>query len=253
MVVYPVCTTREEKLAMIEVLKNRLLAKHKHAIMAIGVYGSIGQGTDGHYSDIEMHVITQNSIRLDSYEFIYDKFKIEISTATLDEAYIKAKQVDDMWPIKAGVFIHVLSLYDPHHIFEELKLLPLQVPEVELREVMKQFMIWESYETMGKIRNNWENGNVGYLAIGAKDLSWQTAKLIGLANKQYFRTRAKTFQDSLAMKDKPAGYEELVMCVLEGNEADKEKVYVLCERLWSGLNEWFERLGIKYKSDELPF
>ena len=46
-------------------------------------------------------------------------------------------------------------------------------------------MIWEPYETMGKIRNNVQSGNLNYLPLGAKDLTWQTAKLIGLANRTF--------------------------------------------------------------------
>lgn len=250
---YPMSTTREEKFILIEDLKNRLLNRYKDNILAIGVYGSIGQEIDGPYSDIEMHVITENDTKIDGHEFIFGKFKMEIDTDTKDEIFNEARKVDDMWPIKAGSFIHILPIYDPNSLFEELKTLPLSVSKEDIESVMREFMIWEPYETMGKVRNNWLNGNHDYLTIAARDLIWQTAKLIGLANKQYYSTRAKMFQESLLMSSKPSGYEELVQCVLKGNLTDKQKVYALCENLWSGLNEWFEELGIEYRANELPF
>jgi kanamycin nucleotidyltransferase len=77
-------------------------------------------------------------------------------------------------------------------------------------------------------------------------------ELIGLANIKYYSTRAKTFEESLKMELKPEGYEELVICILEGNLSEKEKLYILCENLWTGLNQWFEDLGIDYKVNELP-
>jgi kanamycin nucleotidyltransferase len=43
---YPAATTREEKLEMTNEIKNRLLVHYKESILAVGVYGSIGQGTD---------------------------------------------------------------------------------------------------------------------------------------------------------------------------------------------------------------
>jgi kanamycin nucleotidyltransferase len=158
-------------------IKNKLLVHYKESILAVGVYGSIGQGTDGPFSDIEMHVITDNHTELKGHEFVYDRFKIEISTRTKDEIFKKAMKVDDMWPIKTGSLIHVLPLYDPYKIFEDIKSLPQKVSDNEFKEVIKEFMIWEPYETMGKIRNNWENGNHSYLSMGARDLIWQTANL----------------------------------------------------------------------------
>lgn len=60
MLEYPAPTTRKEKLEMANQIKNKLLNRFKESILAIGVYGSIGHGTDGPYSDIEMHVVTDN-------------------------------------------------------------------------------------------------------------------------------------------------------------------------------------------------
>lgn len=252
MLEYPIPTTREEKLEIANEIKNRLLARFKKSILAIGIYGSIGQGTEGPYSDIEIHVITDNQTVMENHEFIYDKFKIEISAKTKDEIYKKARTVDNMWPIQAGVFIHTLPLYDPSQLFEQIKLLPLEITEKEVKDIMREFMVWEPYETMAKIRNNWQNGNHTYLSIGARDLAWQTAKLIGLANKKYYSTRARIFEESLRMEIRPEGYEELVSCVMEGNPTDREEIYTLCEDVWTSLNKWFEELDINYKVNELP-
>ncbi|MGE6256709.1 kanamycin nucleotidyltransferase C-terminal domain-containing protein [Heyndrickxia sporothermodurans] len=103
------------------------------------------------------------------------------------------------------------------------------------------------------MRNNYRSSNLDYLSLGATDLLWQTAKLIGLAKKQFYTTRAKTFEESLQMELKPNGYKELVQQVMAGTLADKKQLYQMCENLWTGLNEWFDELGIHYKVKELPF
>ncbi|MGE8204528.1 kanamycin nucleotidyltransferase C-terminal domain-containing protein [Heyndrickxia sp. NPDC080065] len=253
MLAYPVATTREEKYKMIEEIKDRLLAKYGEKILAIGVYGSIGQENEGPYSDIEMHVIVEDGLELNGYEFIYDKFKIEIGIEQKSELFKEAAEVDDSWAIKAGAFVHIIPFYDPTNLFLELKKQPFQASDSVFREIMREFMIWEPYETVGKIRNNYRNNNFDYITLGAKDLAWQTAKLIGLANKQFFTTRARTFEESLRMESRPKGYEELVHQMMAGTLTDKQHIYQLCENLWTGLNEWFEELGIDYKIKELPF
>lgn len=252
MLSFPAATNRKEKLAIIEEIKERLLSVHPNNIIAIGVYGSLGSKSDMPYSDIELHVITTDEILLESQEFIYDKFKIEVSTKQKSEFFRQARVVDDSWAIKAGVFINIMPIYDPQNIFEDIKKLPLHVSNSAIRETMREFMIWEPYETIAKIRNNFMIKNYNYIPMGAKDLTWQTAKLIGLANRKYYSTRARTLEESIEMGDKPKGYPELAKLVMSGELNDTEYIYQLCENLWIGLNEWYEKLGIDYRVQELP-
>jgi kanamycin nucleotidyltransferase len=118
---------------------------------------------------------------------------------------------------------------------------------------MREFVIWEPYETIAKLRTTYNEGNLNYIPLGAKDLSWQTATLIGIANKQYYGTRAKTFEESLLARSKPDGYEELVQHVMNGSLSDRDHIYKLCEELGVGLNDWLKELGIQYVEAELSF
>ncbi|WP_436756531.1 nucleotidyltransferase domain-containing protein, partial [Streptomyces sp. URMC 124] len=65
-------------MSMVTQIKDRLLQLHDDAILAIGLYGSLAQGIDGPYSDIELCVITKDGVSLHGHEFIYPPFKIEI-------------------------------------------------------------------------------------------------------------------------------------------------------------------------------
>lgn len=253
MLLFPVATTREEKLVIIDIIKQKLLRAHSDRILAIGVYGSIGQGTEGSFSDIEMHIVTKDGVELQNHEFIYDKFKIELNMVEKSKLFENARMVDDGWAIKAGFYVNIMKIYDPDNVFDDLKELPLRITDEEVKETMREFMIWEPYETVGKIRNNFRSSNLNYIPIGAYDLLWQSAKLIGLANKQYYTTRARTIEESLVIANKPSGYAELALCVMKGKLDDKRLVYQLCENLWTGLNDWYEELGISYKLEELPF
>lgn len=253
MLPYPAATMREDKMGFINRIKDRLLERHGADILAIGLYGSVAQGIDGPYSDIELRVITKDGVSLPTHEFIYHPFKIEIGMKQKHEAWQSASAVDDSWAIKAGAYVHLQAIYDPEHLLDELRKLPMQASDDAIRDVMKEFMIWESYETMGKIRNSKQAGNHGYLPLGAKDLAWQSAKLIGLANKTFYNTRARTFEESLRMPSRPDGYEQLVELVMSGHLHDTELVYERCENLWTGLNRWYDEMGIKYRVEELPF
>ncbi len=253
MLAYPAPTTRDEKFEMIEHVKNRMLQLHGDKIVAIGVYGSIGFEKEGAYSDIEMHIVSEDGYEIEGHEFIYGKFKMELDTSQRSELLERASEVSDNWPVKAGSFVHIKPVYDPSGFFEEVKRLPMEVSKNAIRDVMREFMIWEPYETMGKMRNNYESENLDYIPVGARDFAWQTAKLIGLANRQYYTTRARTFEESLRMESKPKGYDALALKVMSGDMGDRAELYELCEDLWTGLNVWFEELGIEYRVEEMPF
>ncbi|MBT2570771.1 hypothetical protein [Planococcus sp. ISL-110] len=75
-------------------------------------------GKDEPYSDIELHVITKEPIYLENPEFIYGKFKIEISLNEKGAFVKKAKEIGDSWAIKAGSFIHIQTVYNPFNFFE---------------------------------------------------------------------------------------------------------------------------------------
>jgi kanamycin nucleotidyltransferase len=159
--------------------------------------------------------------------------------------------VDDGWAIKVGSFIHITSLYDPKGIFNKTKEIALSVPEEAFREVIAEFMIWEPYETMGKIRNIQVSNNLSYLPRAVFDFTWQIAKLIGLLNKQYYTSRAVTLEESIEKPIKPKGYVELAKKVISGELSEKKELYLLCENLWLGLNNLLKDLGIEYRSNVL--
>ncbi|WP_224771463.1 hypothetical protein [Metabacillus idriensis] len=134
MLSFPAKTTREQKMNMIELIKEKLLNTYEQKIVAIGAYGSVGLETDRPYSDIELHIVTDNGFRLQNYEFVYKDFKIELSMNERNELFKKARMVNESWPITAGVYINILPIYDPNDLFEELKKLHFKAVMKHLRK-----------------------------------------------------------------------------------------------------------------------
>lgn len=149
MLAYPSATSRQEKLDFAKEVATRLQEKFGDTILAIGIYGSLAQGTDGPYSDIEMHVVTKDGFKLAPYEFIFGKYKIELTTVEKGEFITKARELDDSWAIKAGAYITIKPVYDPQEIFNMVKELPLQISQDAIRDIMREFMIWEPMRRWG--------------------------------------------------------------------------------------------------------
>lgn len=250
---YPSSSTREEKLKHAHMIKELMLNRYDTAVIAIGLYGSLGAGTELPYSDIEMHVIVDDTVSPRDFEFIWNDYKLEINIRSEQELLQAAKIVDMKWPITTGSLIRVLPLYDPKKYFERVKqqaILTMQQLE-PFKQLATTYMIHDLYETMGKIRGNMEAGERGYIPLGAIDLVWETSMVIGLMNRQYFTTRARTIEEAMNLPSLPNGYQALAAKVIQGSLEDVEQVYGWCEDLWSGLNEWCEQLGIAYKTEHV--
>ncbi|WP_195575679.1 kanamycin nucleotidyltransferase C-terminal domain-containing protein [Paenibacillus sp. 1001270B_150601_E10] len=251
---YPNQTTREEKLKHAHTVKELMLNRYDTAVIAIGIYGSLGAGTDLPYSDIEMHVIVDDTVEPKDFEFVWHHYKMEINLRSEQELLQDAKLVDEMWPITNGSLIRVMPLYDPRKYFERVKqqaILTMQQTE-PFKNMVKQFMVHDLYETFGKIRGNMEVGNRSFIPLGAVDLVWEISVVIGLMNRQSFTTRARAIEEALNMPSLPAGYSDLAAQVLNGTLHDIDKIYASCERLWSGLNAWCEANGIHYRTEHVP-
>ncbi|MGN7456353.1 kanamycin nucleotidyltransferase C-terminal domain-containing protein [Paenibacillus pasadenensis] len=250
MLPYPAATTREQKLAYAHRVKDRLLAEHPGRILAIGLYGSVARGTDQPCSDLELHVVAPDGAEpLPGDEFVELPFKLELSCRTRAGYLARAARVDDGWPIWAGSFTHVMPLHDPKGLFALGAQAALDGSEEAFRGVMREFMVWEPYETMGKIRNLRASGENGHLPRAAMDLTWQAAKLIGLANRRPFTTRVRTLREAAALPSQPDGFAELAALSESGRLQHADELHAACERLWSGLNRWFEELGLEYRRD----
>lgn len=230
MLPFPSETSRKEKMDFITKVKNILLEKYGKDIEAIGIYGSIAQSKDGPFSDIELHVISRDGVDIPNRELIFHPFKLEISTKRKSEWLHQAGVVDDGWALSTGSFIHITALYDPNGVFIKAKEMALSVPEEEFSKVIAEFMVWEPYETMGKIRNSKTLNNLSYISRAAFDFTWQNAKLIGLLNRQYYTSRSVTLEESLNQAIKPEGYVELATKVISGDLTNKEELCLLIYR-----------------------
>ncbi|WP_404293862.1 KNTase domain-containing protein [Cytobacillus kochii] len=253
MFLLPQPTSRIEKDRFIDIVKERLLKVYDEKIMAIGVYGSFALDEDGPYSDINFQVIVFDGQRIDDFQFIYPPFKVTIETLQKQQYITSAKEINSDWSLNVARFIHTMPIYDPIMFFSKMKSLPLQISSYEIKDVMKKCMIEELYVKMAKIRNLRLIQDETSLLLNAVEFCEQSAKLIGLANRYYFRSKTRMLEESLGIATKPHGYEQLVKLILQRDWDISENIYEACEHLWTGINQWFNELGINYRSHSFPF
>jgi kanamycin nucleotidyltransferase len=105
--------THPQRLQLAQEIAAQIHQHYGRHVLALGLYGSLGRGTDGPYSDIEMHCVLQGVTIDIAHEWSAGPWKAEVDV--YDEATILATAalVESNWPLTHGAFVHVWPLYDP--------------------------------------------------------------------------------------------------------------------------------------------
>ena len=210
----------------------------------MGVYGSIARDSDGPYSDIEMHCVISGSGIDDSIEWSAGGWKAEVDILSPDVILEQASQVDCDWPITHGAYVRVWPIYDPSLLFPRLRETVYSQPESRFTKVIKDVIIGEIYELVGKIRNAQTSQVWAGLPYMTVAMVMHSACLVGLAHRQLYTSLSGIFSESLALSNLPEGYPALCELAASGRLEDPAHNIRLIDTCWDGIEAWAASQGI---------
>ena len=234
----PQPTDRAKRMALVREIADRVLTLYNERILAIGVYGSMARGTDGPYSDIEMLCVLRSTGEEYSYEWAHGSWKAEVDFYSQDILLQKAAEVDVDWPLTHGAYCDVLALYDPEGFFAKLRDTVLSQPQERFIAAIREVIMGELYELIGKLRNAQHSGHTAYLPELALNMAKYGAFLVGLANRRYYSNSTRVLEDSLNLPGRPSGYDTLCRMAMKGELSDPGQVAETCEAFWFGVEQW---------------
>jgi kanamycin nucleotidyltransferase len=246
--------TRQERLATIDRLVESILNKHGDRVLAIGLYGSMAREADQPYSDIEMLCVLNTYGDDHSYEWVYGPGKAEINFMSRAVALKHAAELDERWPLTHGAFASLKPLYGDGELLRALKRMVFAHSNEEFNALIREIIVGDVCEYVGKLRNARHMGKTANLARLACQIVESGAYLIGLMNRSLYTTNSTLLEESLSLPNRPAGYDDLCRRVMRGELADSEAVSAEIEKLWIGIVEWAEKnqVGIEERCRD-PF
>jgi len=245
----PLKMEHEERLKIAEGIGEQLQAHFGERIIAIGIYGSLANGTDGPFSDIEMHCVLENIEPKTPLRWSNGTWKAKVDLDTVSSIMGKAAEVSWNWPVTHSAFTEVKPLVDPTNLFIHLRRTALTQPELKFRHAIRDLILGDIYELAGKIRNAYTGGNQAMLPYYAVQQAHRGACLIGLGNRFLYPTPAKLFSNSLELEAQPAGYDMLCRLVISGQMSDVDLTFSVCEQYWLGVQIWAKDRGIRLTED----
>jgi kanamycin nucleotidyltransferase len=247
----PRARTREERLETAGRIFERVMQLHGDDVLAAGLYGSMARGDDGPFSDMEMMVVLKRAGVDESAEWTAGDWKAEVNFRSRRVVLESASELEGEWAMVQGEYVNVLPLYDHTRFFSKLHKRVFAHSDDDMRDVMREVIIGDMYELVGKWRNQHATGVFDYLPAIAFKLAQFGAWVIGLANRRLYTTSGVMFAESLALPDRPQGYDALCEAVMRGELSDASQVIALCEACWAGVVAWAESKRIELVTDPL--
>ncbi|MEM7029777.1 MAG: kanamycin nucleotidyltransferase C-terminal domain-containing protein [Chloroflexota bacterium] len=239
----PQSQSREDRLRIVEQLKQDLLDEYNDQLIAIGLSGSIAQKRDRPYSDIDMFAVVEQ-LDTDRIEIVchLDGSKVDGNIYSDASVRKKAVQVDERWSLRGG-FLHIHPVYGDTAYFEMLKELRLSVPQAKI-EAQIAAIIWGHYEAIGKFRNAKESGQTHDLARACCTFAEYNALMLGLAHHTVYTTGQTMLEESMQLAHRPDGHDDLCRLVMSGTLSNASRILTTVERAWAGIEAWVKELGL---------
>ena len=236
---------RSERVAIAHQIGDQIQNHYAKRVKAIGIYGSIARGLDGPYSDIELFCVLQGENIETAYEWATGPWKCSVNVYSEDVMIRDAAVIDETWPFVQSGYVFIKPLYDPDGVFPRVREIALDPRPNEFREAIRNIVVGELYEAIGKIRNAHESGRRSSLPMLAVELARFGACLIGLANHHLYVSYSTLFEESLKIAGRPDGYDDFCKLVIAGELGNSDEVLNLANLLWEGIETWAAQNGIQ--------
>ncbi len=243
--------THEDRLALARELVQRILRKYGDAVLGIALYGSVARRADTAYSDIELRVITDDSVVEHDVEYVHTSgAKIEINYEQAKSYLRRAASVDTEWPIWAAIYRQYLVLFEREDFFAQAQRAIENLKDEDFRAAQAQLISEDLYELVQKIRGAWEQKKEENLRWWAGRFLWFSVLWLGLANRKYFTTGGTVWDEVRHFAMLPKNLEHQLTVLAGFKPSSVSEVYRAVEDLWSEIQKLAESQGVIWKSDE---
>ena len=236
---------RSRRLELARRIGDQIRDHYRDDVLAIGVYGSLARGTDGPYSDIEIHCVVRGQGVDVCHEWSAGPWKAEVDVYSEDVMLEWASDLDVDWAVTHGACVHVWTLYDPTGFFPHLRDAALLHPDHAFEEAIRDVIVGEIYERIGKVRNARAEKNDACMPYLTVELARCGVCLIGLDRRHLYTTSTCMFEESFELSGRPEGYDTLCRMVMAGDLADPARTADAADAFWSGVERWARERGIQ--------
>lgn len=167
------------------------------ALIAAACYGSVAHGAARLHSDVELVVITDESVPYADEYFFRGGILVECTTLPAARMLAAASRVPPDWGITADQYRHHLVLYDPGGFFPRLHAAAHDLDPAAF-EASLQRSWWTAYELRGKTLNALASGDVPAALSAGWSFAYWAAMRIALQKRVPYESGRTLWREAAA-------------------------------------------------------
>jgi len=164
--------------------------------------------------------------------------KYEVELLGADVARRKAAELDEAWPVTHAKYANPRALRGEPAWFAELKQLVFDHSQAQFHEMIREIIVAELYEGLGKVRNSMLTARYDELPRVAMRIATMAQLLVGLAHRHIFTASGLAALESMQLAPRPSGHDELCAMVMRGELADPKRTSDVVESYWKSVVAW---------------
>lgn len=208
--------------------KKRELGEH---LVAAACYGSVAHHASMEYSDIELIVLTDDTVEPREDIFFDSGIMVECDILPASRMLKATQRVTIRWGIEADQYLHHLVLWDPNQFFPRLWATARELPAEDFERALKASW-WTEYEIRTKALNAQLLADRIRLCSHGWDFAKAAAMHIALHKRKPYESGRTLWQDVTA---RGYGMKELVDALTTGNI---QQIPSAIDEVWKQTKIW---------------
>jgi predicted nucleotidyltransferase len=244
----------DERLRLAADLTERLLDRHKAAIVAVGVHGSVARGDDGEESDLDLAVVTSGpEVELPDRYLRHRGTVVDLGAIAADLYLEEAGHIGPAWPLAADQYVNHLAVHDPGGFFHKLQhvhqaAVEESPPEVFLAAAgfdLVQLLSWEATARAAELA-----GDLPTTQVAVKEAAVLAALVVGLHTRTAYRNLTHALHATAVTQAAGSGFAEAYRRLLDPTVEPAVQVLAL-GRARDALLALAGREGIPFEAADL--
>jgi kanamycin nucleotidyltransferase len=226
------------RVAIARTLVERLHSELGEHLLAAAVYGSVAHGAAGRHSDVEIVLVTDETVPYRDVQQFEDGILVEYTLISAERKLTAARRVEPKWGVQADQYRHHLVLWDPDGFFPRCHEAARTLPDEAFEEALAESW-WLAYELRGKLLSALLAGDLARIHFGGWEFAQVTALRIALRERVPYESGRTLWRDAAA---RGHGIDVLVEALTAGG--DHKRIEWAVEAVWAETGTWGAPTGL---------
>jgi hypothetical protein len=181
-------------------------------MVAGAVYGSVGHRAASEHSDVEVMIVTDDSVEEDDEYFFDEGVMVQCSVVQAERLVASAHRAGWNWGIKADAYRHQIAIWDPGSFLERLRKSAATIPDADFERALEETW-WIVFELRRKLRTAVATENVPRAVYLGMRFAYGAAMRIALRERKPYESGRTLWSDAAS---RGYGMEKLIEALTRG-------------------------------------